>query len=331
MVNVGQSRRFLPAFRSTSLFDCSPGQSRLTVLGILFLTLLIDNVSRNLSFPNRSLSEAFSEKLLNSYEIRPFPQVVVKLIEALRDPNISLVIITQIVLTDAALCAKVLRMANSPLIGAGQRVTQVDHAITILGFNRIKGLAQIHAAAAVIAGDGSFLEVRQSLWRHSLACATACRAIAQQLNVGDPALAFLAGVFHDIGHIFFLDIFGDSYVSIRNTFHPLKSVEPEQTQLGMNHQQAGMKLTLAWGLPESVRIGVGFHHRPEQAIAYADYAWIVFLADRLVHGHGIGSTMTTSVFQADFRQSPFDVPLERFKPIRAQVVEEFQEFQQAFS
>ncbi len=279
---------------------------------------------------NRSLTEIINDRLLSSYEIRPFPQVVVKLIEAIRDPNISLETVGLIIQSDAGMCAKVLKMANSPIIGAGQKIMDIEHAITILGFNRIKALAQTHAAAAVMNGDGSHHEIRQSLWKHSLACATACRVLAQRLNVADPSQAFLAGVFHDVGHIFLLDVVAEPYVTLRNNFHPLKTPDPEYDQFGTSHQEAGMKLGLAWGLPEPVWIGIGYHHRPEQAIAHEEFAWMVFLADRLVHTYGIGSKTATSVLQADFKRAPFYLTPELINVIRMQVMEEFHEYHQTY-
>lgn len=278
----------------------------------------------------RSLAEIFSENRLNSYQIRPFPQVVVKLIELLRDPNTPLNAVSHIIESDAAMCVKVLKMANSPIIGAGQKITRVDHAITILGFNRIKALAQIHAAAVVMSGNGSNCDVRQSLWKHSLANATCCRVLAQRLGVADQSTSFMAGIFHDIGHFFLLDVAEDTYLPLRKSYHPLKTPEAELAQFGTSHQEAGMRLALAWELPEAVRIAIGFHHRPAQAIAHEEYAWIVYLADRVVHLFGIGSKVDTSIMQADFKRCPFYLTIELVNAIQFQVIEEFNEFQQTY-
>jgi HD-like signal output (HDOD) protein len=282
------------------------------------------------TLPASSLTETIKEKLLNQYEVRPFPQVVVKLLEAIRNPNVSISTISQIVQSDIALCTKVLRIANSPLIGAGYKVTRIDQAITILGFNRIKSLAQTHAAATIITGSGSHIEIRRALWQHSLACATACRVIASTLNVADEADAFLAGIFHDVGHLFFLDTIPQVYVPMVEDLHPLKIAELETWQFGVDHQEVGTKLSLAWDLPSSTRTSIGFHHRPQKAIAHEEFAWIVHLADLLVHAYHIGSSPNSSIMQAELIRGPFGLSTGAIKAIRTQTINEFAEFQRMY-
>jgi HD-like signal output (HDOD) protein len=278
-----------------------------------------------------SLTETVKDRLLNHYEVRPFPRVVVKLMEAVRNPNISMSEVGQIVQTDAALCTKVLRMANSPLIGASQRINRIDQALTILGFNRIKNLAQTHAAAAIMAGNGSHLEIRRALWQHSLACATACRVIALKLNAVDEAEAFLAGIFHDVGHLFFLDVVPQVYAPMMREHPPLKIVEQESLCFGIDHQDVGVRLSFAWELPNSTRTAIDYHHRPGKAISQQNFAWVVNLADRLVHFYQIGSSHDTSVLHADLLRGPWRINGEMINAIRLQTIEEFTEYQQMYN
>jgi HD-like signal output (HDOD) protein len=221
-------------------------------------------------------------------------------------------------------------MANSPLIGAGCKVTRIDQAITILGFNRIKGLAQAHAAATIITGNGSHIEIRRALWQHSLACATACRVIARVLNVIDESEAFLAGIFHDVGHLFFLDVFPQVYVPLVTKIHALKMGEVEFDQFGMDHQDVGTKLSLAWDLPNSTRTVIGYHHRPQKSLVDKEIAWIVHLADLLVHAYQIGSSLNSSIMQAELIRGPFSLSTEVIKSIRFQTINEFAESQRMY-
>ena len=61
--------------------------------------------------------------------------------------NVRIEDVQQVLRTDAAFTADVLRLANSPLIGVRGGITSVMQAVMMLGLERIKGLGDDSGAA----------------------------------------------------------------------------------------------------------------------------------------------------------------------------------------
>ena len=68
------------------------------------------------------------------------PPVLLRLTEAIRDPNTSARQLASILLQDPALTARLLRLVNSPYYGFPRRIATVTDALTLLGFRPVQHL-----------------------------------------------------------------------------------------------------------------------------------------------------------------------------------------------
>ena len=76
------------------------------------------------------------EDFLSSCTALPsLPAVVINIIEASKDPDISLSDVAEILQVDPALSAKLLKIANSPLYAGRRNITNLLDALTLLGLN----------------------------------------------------------------------------------------------------------------------------------------------------------------------------------------------------
>ena len=170
----------------------------------------------------------------------------------------------KIVSIDPSLAAKVLKLSNSAYYGLAQKVTTIDRAITLLGFNTIRKLA-LSLSVFKIFTDQKELEVdMEGLWRHSLGCASAAKTLARITNPGFEEEAFLCGLIHDIGIIAMLSTFPDEMKTTIRMMKEAKLVqnEAEKRIFGFTHQEAGAVLSNKWNFPEKYNKAIRFHHDP---------------------------------------------------------------------
>lgn len=272
------------------------------------------------------------EKLDNGHKILPFPQVVGQLLAALKDPNADSSTFAKIIEADAALTVRLLRMANSPVYGNSNPVQSVGRATTILGSGPLKNIALTFAASSVFAGGSKQThDSKEALWNHSLGCATTARQLAKEAGFESHDDAFLAGIFHDVGKLFFYDAIPEVYSELDAGHSGQQLVSMEKEMLGVTHEEVGLKLVTGWQMPEHLMIAVGFHHHPKNAIAHSDLAAIVNVADTLARSAGIGSQPDSSVNVMDDALEFLGLSKEPIDSVSEQALAAFEETKQACS
>ena len=135
-----------------------------------------------------------------------FPNVVIRIREALRDPKISAGEIVRLVGTEPRLAARLIQTANSVAFNpSGVRVTELRTAITRLGQRLVEGAA-ISFAVQQMKDEPvlrSISKQLKELWKSSIAVASICQVVARRTKV-KPDEAFLTGLLHGIGRLYIM-------------------------------------------------------------------------------------------------------------------------------
>lgn len=114
--------------------------------------------------------------------------VVLKLLQKINDPKAELSEISRFISHDLGLSYKVLRYVNSAAVGLRQKVESIQHAILLMGLNKIRAWASLMALSG-IKGKSSEL-LNQALIR-----AMVCECLIKETRSGSPESAFTAGLF----------------------------------------------------------------------------------------------------------------------------------------
>lgn len=194
--------------------------------------------------------------------LQPFAPVVVELMHTVAEDEVRFKDIAELIRSDAAVSADVLRMANSPLLGTWGRVDSVLHAVVILGLERLKGLI---VTAALRNYLSTALEKPGLLqcWRHNLACAILAEELATTYFLPkDPC--YTAGLLHDVGRLALLSAYPADYAEMLDLAerYQVDVRECERGVFGLDHCEAGHWLVMEWGFPEEFRAITGSHHEP---------------------------------------------------------------------
>jgi len=167
--------------------------------------------------------------------------------------------------TDAAFTADVLRLANSPLIGLRAPVTSVLHAVMVLGLERMKSLATTLALRAFLT-TGVPTDAVKACWRHNLATAVICEKLARILQI-EADLCYTAGLLHDIGRLALIRACPDQYQHIFSIDPDggFNLLEIEKSLFEIDHCEAGRVILEQWEFPKELRDVVSNHHHEPNA------------------------------------------------------------------
>ena len=198
--------------------------------------------------------------------IATLPEVTMKIIQLVEDPDSTANDLNKIISNDPALGARILKVVNSAFYGLPGQIGSINRAIVLLGLNAVKNIAIAASLAKLFRGGkiANNFDARD-LWTHAIACATGTKLLAQHAGLGLPDEAFLAGLIHNIGIMVEIQARRPKFVQVMEKLDKepgatLRDVESEI--LGANHEQFGTALCKLWKFPQSFQYVTGFHHEP---------------------------------------------------------------------
>ncbi len=190
------------------------------------------------------------------------------------------------------LAARILSVANSALYALQSRITSINRAVAVLGFNEVRSLVIMIGAASALKGaklPPGFNGME--LWRHQLLTAVYAKALATGLRRSgvalalDPDEAYAAGILHDIGKVFLAGRRPEIWraVAERAAMDGTDMATAEDAYWGMDHALVGAQVLHFWKLPLLLTDSINWHHSPHLAPSFAVESGVLAAANRLAH------------------------------------------------
>ncbi len=202
------------------------------------------------------------EKIISTIgDLPASPAIVSSVMGLTSDLNSKITDITQVLMSDQSLTAKVLKLSNSSFYGRPKEVGTLEEAIPILGFFTVRSMV-IATSAHTMYSKGNNEESSQKLWQHSLATAVSARSIANKLNFPNKDEVFIAALLHDIGKLVLIQNLGDRYQELIDEIEEgqLRFRDVELKELSFSHCQISTLLLNKWSFPVSLIDAVESHH-----------------------------------------------------------------------
>jgi HD-like signal output (HDOD) protein len=220
--------------------------------------------------------------------IPTLPAYVFELSSLLSTIPVDLKRVCRVIRTDPSLTAQVIRLCNSALLGLRQGVSNIEHAVILLGTERLRTLVLTCSLVECVGNCLSPTEL-QSFWQHSLLTATLSARSALCLRYPEVEQAYLSGLLHDVGVLPLL------ILALRSkepnvTPGPIlwgESLESEQKQFGVDHCLVGKCIGLSWNFSAELIDVLEHHHRPQDARQNAVLVEIVRATDLVCQMHGV--------------------------------------------
>jgi len=192
------------------------------------------------------------------------PSLYIEVVEKLKNPEVSLDDVGEVISRDIAMTAKILKLVNSAFFGLRRQISSPMEAANFLGLDTIKGLVLSLQAFAHFDTDSLGGLSLDAIWNHSMQTAVCCNIIADcegyRGRMKDDA--FVAGMLHDIGRLIMASNKPESYQQALQNSAEIQIVTGEEEVFGFNHADIGGYLFALWGLPVSIVDAVEFHHEP---------------------------------------------------------------------
>lgn len=155
------------------------------------------------SVTESNLGHALIQDLEQDKLILPsLPDVAVRLGRAMRDENTNARKLANVIQTDPAITAKLIRAANSPLYAGVTPVDSCAAAIIRLGADTTHKLVLTFALRELFNTRSAVLKQHMlELWQHSVKVSAISFVLAKVTNELNPEHAMLAGLLHDIGNV----------------------------------------------------------------------------------------------------------------------------------
>ncbi len=213
------------------------------------------------------------------YEVPLLPQVAIRVSEMSRMAEVPFDKIANLIISDQALSANILRVANSAFFRRGNPCDSIPAALVRLGTSTIREITLALSVRAKLFKPGRFNDVFEQLWRHASGVGGAARVVAQIAGKNADG-AFLCGLIHDIGKPIALN----TAIEIGN----LQEIPDAEIRGALPrvftafHQQIAGRAAKAWNFPDWVCEAVRFHEEPNNATDFRKETWLVHIADRMV-------------------------------------------------
>ena len=209
---------------------------------------------------NAALATGDFQQIFGEFTLPPCPDVVIKLIEAVNDPDVFIDQVVKILETDPALTSLILKTVNSALYGLPGNVSSVFKAVSILGLKEIENIALGYAMRKSLKDPGLGNFNFNIFWTDSLYRALFAKYSAVILQV-EAEEAFAAALLQDMAIPLllteWLDVYRPVYDDWSSGLEPVHEVE--KRHLSWNHCQAAAWIAANWGLPDLLVCCVGLH------------------------------------------------------------------------
>ena len=249
----------------------------------------LKKIRRHAAIATGNFAEIFKD-----VEIPPLPKAVTRLIQEINSPDPDIDRLAELISSTAGIAAKVIQTVNSALFALKMPVTNVKHAVNLLGIQQIRSITLACATMEALPKPKSAFFDPEAFWSDSLLQAMLSRSFAKKLFQKQAEDVFTASLLTDVALPVLLCIWSEYYEPVimewRQSSKRLSEIERQH--FGWDHAQAGAWITQAWGFPEEVVCYLAAHNLSREEITELE------LADTFVSAIAIAA-ISPSVLKPD--------------------------------
>ncbi len=209
----------------------------------------------------------------NRITLPTLPEVALKVRDAVEREQSSANQIADIIASDAALSARLLQVANSPLYRGRVTIDNLQMAVARLGVRLVRSLVVSLIMQQIFQATSDLLDAKfRQVWEESVQIAALSRVLAANTDHLDKEQAMLAGLIHNIGALPILTL-AESHDELLEDAQELDRV------IDALSPQIGQRILEIWGFSESlIRVPANFRNLDYTSEGDIDYVDIVLVA-----------------------------------------------------
>lgn len=192
--------------------------------------------------------------------IPAYPAIALELKRLTEKQDANFDEIVQLVLSDQAIAATVLRWANAASTGVVKQTSSLQESVKRLGLKAIGQIAITAALGQSMLTPGPLDTLKFLLWRRAVLSSLVCHELAQFRHI-DKDLAFTAGLLHDLGQSVALAALEQLATAGADQAWPPEQWEALSQRF---HIEMGMVVAARWQLPDDLATVMARHHDVKQ-------------------------------------------------------------------
>jgi diguanylate cyclase (GGDEF)-like protein len=193
------------------------------------------------------------------------PAVALEVMRLARAEEADAAALAEVVSLDPALAAKILKIANSALMGPTTEIVTLKRACAHLGFKTIKLWALSFAMVDSLLQPHPTGFDHDEYWKRSVFRAVSAKLIAQAVKPKLADEAFLAGLLSQIGRLVLAACLPAEFETARGAAQDeWPTLEEQRESLGFTTDDLGVALLHTWGLPAVIHQAVLGFQDPDQ-------------------------------------------------------------------
>jgi HD-like signal output (HDOD) protein len=211
----------------------------------------------------------------NRLVLPTLPDVALKVRDAVAKGDSTSQELADMIVTDAALSARLIQVANSPLYRGSNEINTIQMAVTRLGSTTIRTLITSLVMQQMFSPSTQMLEQYfRETWEHGVTVSAITRALVSFVPHLNPDEAMLAGLIHQIGKLPILMLVED-IPEFRDSPSRLSKL------LEKAHPPIGKIIMDSWDFPNELKHVaseyVDFQRDSEEKADYVDLVQVAFL------------------------------------------------------
>lgn len=161
--------------------------------------------------------------------------------------------LSEMVIAEPQVAAKVLVVVNSPLYGLKAPLGSIGQAVTFLGMNTVRSIClQYLLDESFQSKDPEIKRIFQGLWNASAIASELCFKLAQSLRLPEPGALVTQVVLSFLGHVASHSLLPKDVVLAMMPKGLLERARTEQQLLGLSAAEVGSLLMQQWEVPQSI-------------------------------------------------------------------------------
>ncbi len=203
---------------------------------------------------------------LEDFDIPSFPTAVIKILGELRNPEVGVNELAAELELDPGLHLRVLKMVNSAAFGLSRKVSNIKHAVNLLGRGRLESLVLSVAVKnnLTLNKQAAWFDLPE-FWKMASKQAAVARALATSLHPYDQSDVFTLGLLQNMAIPVLANREGERYRNLYQQWQgeEINLAEQELQLFGIDHPTLGAQMAAQWGFPDSLVLGINEHHNVE--------------------------------------------------------------------
>jgi diguanylate cyclase (GGDEF)-like protein len=234
--------------------------------------------------------KTMQKELLDNIKLPSPPTIALRLLETINSEDFSISDVAQIIRSDPALAAKVLKLVNSSYYALPVKIINIERALTMMGVHVVKNIAlSFTLMDGFDCGTGDGFDLNY-FWKRAITAAIGAEVFSKHLGIRDENI-FITALLQDFCILVVYRGYPDRYVKLlaeKNSSRiPLEILE--RREFGFSHQELGSEILRQWGMPEDVYMPILYHHcyadAPEQYLTKSRILYLAYAISAIFSDH----------------------------------------------